>query len=335
MPGRTVHLAFSIALLLLAQGAARAASLQWEGTFSFQFLGGLPSFQAEGGGIASVNASSGGLPAHLSTLRLAGSRHNLSLAEVRPITDPDVVDPGINLGLVVTATPGTGTFSAISGGAASTAPPGARALPVRGLIRLQMLTGPEAQGQAGAASDPDASFTWVTVNGATAGVGVGGRYYSQTTGTYLTFITSFIHTLSSGTVPWRHTTPAYEIRQLSIQGAPWTIKTATASGVYPPFFDGNDMTTLVTATRRGFAHAPASTTTSTAQIGGMLQMVTPMQVRWDSWYERPGDSWSHQGFVYSGFGVLTIRFIPEPGIGLLLATGLAGLVAIGRRRMRR
>jgi len=335
MPGRAVHLAFSFALVLLAQGAARAAPLQWEGTFSFQFLAGLPSFQAESGGIASVNASSGGVPAHLSTLRLAESRQRLSLAEVRLITDPDVIDPGISLGLLVTATPGTGTFSAISGGAASTAPPGARALPVRGLIRLQMLTGPEAQGRAGVASDPDASFTWLTVNGATAGVGVGGRYYSQTTGTYLTFVTSLIHTPGSGTAPWRHTTPAYRIRQLSIQGAPWTIKTATASGVVPPFFDDNDMTSPVSATRRGFAHAAASTTTSTAQIGGMLQMVTPMQVRWDAWYERPGDSWSHQGFVYGGFGLLTIRFIPEPGAGLLLATGLAGLIAIGRRRMRK
>jgi len=323
MPGRTTRFACSIALVLLAQGAARAAPLQWEGTFSFQFLAGLPSFQAESGGIATVNASSGGVPAHLSTLRFAESRQRLSLAEVRLITDPDVIDPGISMGLVLTATPGTGTLSA-----------GARAMPVRGLLRLQTLTGTAGPGRA-AAAGPDASFTWVTVNGATAGVGVGGRYYSQTTGTFLTFITSFIHTPSSGTSPWPHSTPAYEIRQLSIQGAPWTINTATASAVYPPFFGDSDMPSLVSATRRGFAHATASTTTSTAQIGGMLQMVTPMQVRWDYWYERPGDYWSHVGFVFGGFGVLTIRFIPEPGIGLLLATGLVGLVVIGRQRMRK
>jgi hypothetical protein len=67
----------------------------------------------------------------------------------------------------------------------------------------------------------------------------------------------------------------------------------------------------------------------------MLQMVTPMQVRRDSWYERPGGSWSHFGYVYGGFAVLAICFILEPGIGLLLATGLVGLVAIGRQRMRR
>lgn len=179
----------------------------------------------------------------------------------------------------------------------------------------------------------DSALTWVTVNGASAGVG--GRYYSQSTDTYLTFVTSFVHTPGSGTTPWPHSTPALLIRQLSIQGAPWTINTATASGSYPPFFDGNDLTRPVTATRRGFAHAPASGTTSTAQIGGMLQMVTPMQVRWDHWYERPGRYWSHLRWVYGGFAVLRIRFIPEPGVGLLLATGIAGLVAIGRRRMRR
>jgi len=39
--------------------------------------------------------------------------------------------------------------------------------------------------------------------------------------------------------------------------------------------------------------------------------------------------------VYGGFAVLTVRFVPEPGVGLLLATGIAGLVLIGRQRMRK
>jgi len=87
--------------------------------------------------------------------------------------------------------------------------------------------------------------------------------------------------------------------------------------------------------RRGFARAPGSTTTSTAQIGGMLQMVTPMQVRRDTWTEHPGSPWWHSGHVYGGFAVLMVRFIPEPGVGLLLATGIRGLVLIGRQRMRK
>jgi hypothetical protein len=128
-----------------------------------------------------------------------------------------------------------------------------------------------------------------------------------------------------------------EIRWLSIQAAPWTIKTATASAVDPPIFHwrtDEPPPSSVTATRRGFAHAPASTTTSTAQPGGVLQMVTPMQVRVDHWRFRYGSDYRY-GWAAGGFAVLTLRFIPEPGVGLLLATGIAGLVAIGRQRMRK
>jgi hypothetical protein len=254
MPASAVRFALPIALLLLVQGAARAAPLQWEGTFSFEFLTGLPSFRDEGGGgVASVNASSGGLPAHLETLHLAANRQKcLATVETGLLTQGPP--------LTLTASLDTGTFS-----------------------------------------------TW-------------------------TF--GFGHFPTSTTVPTKHLTPLHQIHRLSIQAAPWTIRTATGHGFYPPFFDGNDMTTPVSAARRGFAHAPASTTTSTARIGGILQMVTPRQVRRDTWYERPVGYWSHLRWVYGGFAVLTVRFIPEPGVGLLLATGIAGLVAIGRRRMR-
>ncbi|NIV49581.1 MAG: hypothetical protein GWN46_23675, partial [Gammaproteobacteria bacterium] len=64
---------------------------------------------------------------------------------------------------------------------------------------------------------------------------------------------------------------------------------------------------IVTATRRGFAHAPVSTTTSTAQPGGVLQMVTPMQIRVDHWTFRYGPDYRY-GWAAGGFGVLTIRF---------------------------
>jgi hypothetical protein len=34
------------------------------------------------------------------------------------------------------------------------------------------------------------------------------------------------------------------------------------------------------------------------------------------------------------FVILVIRFIPEPGLLLLLGSGVAGLVLLGRRRIR-
>jgi len=36
--------------------------------------------------------------------------------------------------------------------------------------------------------------------------------------------------------------------------------------------------------------------------------------------------------VLPAFGILTLQFVPEPGTLILLGSGIAGLVAIGRRR---
>ena len=41
------------------------------------------------------------------------------------------------------------------------------------------------------------------------------------------------------------------------------------------------------------------------------------------------------GADFSDLGKLTLNFVPEPGTLLLLGSGVAGLAALGRRRMRR
>jgi hypothetical protein len=75
----------------------------------------------------------------------------------------------------------------------------------------------------------------------------------------------------------------------------------------------------------GFAHDPSSTTTNTAQPSGVVQLISPMQVRTNL------ATGSNEKIAL--FGILTIHFIPEPGMLLLLGAGVAGLVVIGRHRM--
>ena len=112
--------------------------------------------------------------------------------------------------------------------------------------------------------------------------------------------------------------------QVSLQAAPWTIKTATVLDQITP--TGGPPRIMTTWVAKGWAHAPVSTTTSTAQPSGMVQLVTPNQVETNL----PLGSSDKMG----SFVILVIRFIPEPGLLLLLGSGVAGLVLLGRRRIR-
>jgi hypothetical protein len=97
---------------------------------------------------------------------------------------------------------------------------------------------------------------------------------------------------------------------LTVQGAPWTSGTAMLSRF--PF----------TETASGFAHGPVSGTSSTAQAGGTLQLVTPIAFTTDI---APANN-------LLAFGILTIRFVPEPGTALLVAVGIVALGRIGTRK---
>jgi hypothetical protein len=119
--------------------------------------------------------------------------------------------------------------------------------------------------------------------------------------------------------------------RISLQAAPWTIKTVTLIDQITTPGGSRIMTTRAA---RGWAHAPVSTTTSTAQPSGssaepsgMVQLVTPNQVMTNL------PLGSHAKVAV---GVnLVLRFIPEPGLLLLLGSGVAGLAFLGRGRMRR
>lgn len=109
--------------------------------------------------------------------------------------------------------------------------------------------------------------------------------------------------------------------RFSIAGAPWTV--ATTSVTFQSLTANNGLTSLVSA-RRGFAHGPASLTSSTANLDGVLQLVTPIAITSEL-----------LGATAPGFATLTVRFVPEPsGFLLPMSAGSLALALLGWRRRR-
>ncbi|MFQ5415733.1 MAG: S8 family serine peptidase [Myxococcota bacterium] len=151
-----------------------------------------------------------------------------------------------------------------------------KTLPLQGIMRLCLL----APGCGLPVEVP------LTVHG-TAGVGIGGLVTASSSGI-----------------------------RISIQGAPWTIGTATVTNVM------TSMSGYASPYYQGFGHTPMSGTLSASSIG-TLQLVTPIKVTTNL----PNPD-------IGGFGVLNVRFVPEPGGLMLLLTGAAALALLGRKRMK-
>jgi hypothetical protein len=114
--------------------------------------------------------------------------------------------------------------------------------------------------------------------------------------------------------------------RISIEAAPWTIKEKTSiDQITTPV--GGTVKKYVNRKVAGWAHGPSSNTTSTANPSGVVQLISPMQVVTNL------TSGSNQKIAL--FGFLTLKFVPEPGMLLLLGSGVAGLVLLGRHRMRK
>ena len=108
--------------------------------------------------------------------------------------------------------------------------------------------------------------------------------------------------------------------RISLLANPYTIGMVSA-------IDQTDNGGFETLKTTGFVHGPASLTSSTAKPSGVVQFVSPTQV---STNLTVGSS-----DLISLFNVLRIHFIPEPGMLLLIGSGVAGLILLGRKRMGR
>jgi hypothetical protein len=107
--------------------------------------------------------------------------------------------------------------------------------------------------------------------------------------------------------------------RISLVGGVWTLGTTT---LVTQTHEGNFKSLSVA----GWVHGAASSNSSTAEPSGVIQMIAPQQVTVSG---VTGNSTSATLFAR-----LTLHFIPEPGLLLLIGSGVVGLGLLGRSRMK-
>ena len=284
---RTMTALAAVVFALGMSSEALGALLNWAGTGTVHLYGGdNVNTKFPGGGVATVNGTSGVIPDRLTSIRFAPHRGMIGGEDTFLVTDPNVSASGLAAIQYRGISARTGTVVA-SG-----------AIPIGGMVRVCLLS---------TACTTFASFAMTvptTVNGVPGdgvkGIGVGGLL----------------------------TLGGYGGIRVSIQAAPWTIGTVFGQNVVETS-EGALISSVWTM--RGWAHGPASGTSSTAAVDGRMKIVTPAQIETNASFGFGHPKGRFAGTVGS---VLSMEFvfIPEPGFLLLLGSGVVGLFVLGRIR---
>ncbi|MGI9592804.1 MAG: hypothetical protein ACR2P8_15655 [Myxococcota bacterium] len=302
-------LAMTLVSLGLA-GSASAAPVNWEGT-SILLLGDFPPANVTGGGVATINVGGGGQgPDHIDSIRIAASRGNVAGNFTQLVTDPETISNQIFAIQFIDIQGLSGTLTPISGGLDPAATGYNGRLPVAGLVKLCLLNT-----ECSVTADLQLTQPDPTRPGGIKGVGVGGLLT-------INVLTGFAN--------------------ISINAKPLQIAQATlVDQIEMPTPDNN--ITFINVQVRGFAHGPSSASSTTGATTtamtptpdgnitvtgrGVIQLISPSQVLTNLTTGTSDKIAAGQTFI--------IRFIPEPGLLLLIGSGVAGLALLGRSRMRK
>jgi hypothetical protein len=280
-------IALGMTIALAVAAGAEAKTLDWTGTTRLSLAHSLNSAPFfTGTGFATVNVATGNDLTRFRPIGVLGGTHTSLLTDPANTSLVSQIASG-HLSTERTFTP----FTMISktGGQTKPAINGNRTLPIPGRSKVCILF-------PGCSNYIPVPFT---ENG-TVGHGVGGMVT--------------VNTFAKGE----------NALKVSVVGRPWTIGVTTVTDV-----ETRNHALSATERTTGFIHGPASATTTAstaAQTGGVIQLVTPSEVRTS--LDPPDD---RQALLVFG----RFRFVPEPGMVLLLGSGVGGLLLVGRRRMRR